>query len=128
MVVPTKYRDELAGESEGKLTLTRSQDECLLMLPRTVWTVKREEIVRWDMQYLVYKRLYLGSASDVEMDSAGRVLISPELREAAGMPLDAKVMLVGMGSHFEIWEAGAYEASLARPVVAGTPAPVNFSF
>jgi len=128
MVVPTKYRDELLAESEGKLTLTRSGDACLLLLPRTVWMVKREQIVQWDLQYQVHKRLFLGSASDVEMDNAGRVLIAPELRDAAAMPIDAKVMLVGMGSHFEVWEAGAYEASLAPTVVARAPAPINFSF
>jgi MraZ protein len=128
MVVPTKYRDTLQAESEGKLTLTRSRDGCLYLMPRTVWLIKREEIVGWGMEFVIDKRLYLGSASDVDMDSAGRVLIAPELRDAASLPLDAKVMLVGMGSHFEVWEAGAYEASLAAPVVAAVPPPPKFSF
>ena len=42
------------------------------------------------------------------MDGAGRVLVSPELR-AAGR-LEKEVMLLGMGSHFELWDAQTYAA------------------
>ena len=36
-------------------------------------------------------------------DGAARILISPELRAAAGLKKD--VLLMGMGSHFELWDA-----------------------
>ena len=39
---------------------------------------------------------------DVEIDASSRVLIAPELRDSAGLERD--VMLVGMGSHFELWD------------------------
>jgi MraZ protein len=126
MVVPTKHRDAIQLQSEGRLTFTRSPDPCLLLLPRPVWEHKREQIAKWDLQFKAYQRLFLGSASDVEMDNAGRVLIAPELREAAGMSLEAKVMLVGLGTHFEVWEAAAYEASLATAVPSGVPAGFAF--
>ena len=128
MVVPTKHRDALMVESEGKLTLTRSPDQCLLLLPRPFWERKRVELVQLGAQQQAIKRLYLGSASDVEMDNAGRVLLSPELREAGQMAADAKVMLVGMGSYFEVWEASAYEKNLAAIVAAGIPPTLEFSF
>jgi MraZ protein len=50
-----------------------------------------------------WQRIFLGYATDVEMDTAGRILIAPELRAAVG--LDKEVMMMGMGSHFEIWDA-----------------------
>ena len=46
------------------------------------------------------------------MDSAGRMLVSPVLRDFAG--LDKEVMLVGQGSHFELWGMEAWRAQLAQ--------------
>ena len=47
-------------------------------------------------------------------ESTGRVLLSPELREAAMMGKEA--LLLGNGSHFELWDKGVYTAkeALAR--------------
>jgi hypothetical protein len=44
---------------------------------------------------------------DVELDGTGRVLISPELRQAAGLTREA--MLLGMGRHFELWDKATYD-------------------
>ena len=46
------------------------------------------------------------------MDSAGRMLVSPVLRDFAG--LDKEVMLVGQGSHFELWNMESWRAQLAQ--------------
>jgi MraZ protein len=56
------------------------------------------------------QRLLVGYAEDMQMDAAGRLLISPALREFAG--LDKHAMLVGQGSHFEIWNLDAWRAQL----------------
>jgi MraZ protein len=65
------------------------------------------------------KRIFLGSAMDVDMDGTGRVLVSPELRQAAGLTRDA--MLLGMGQHFELWDKATYEAKEAEAMQAGLP-------
>ena len=51
------------------------------------------------------------------MDGTGRVLVSPELRAAAGLTRDA--MLLGMGSHFELWDKTTYDAKEAEAIEAG---------
>jgi MraZ protein len=48
-----------------------------------------------------WQRILLGNASDVEMDSAGRILVAPELRAAVVWP---RGVLSGMLTHFEIWD------------------------
>ncbi|HLS17525.1 MAG TPA: division/cell wall cluster transcriptional repressor MraZ [Paenalcaligenes sp.] len=101
MSIPTRYRDPLVSEQEGRLTLTRHPDGCLLLYPRSVWETKREQIAALPMSARAFQRLLLGSAHDVEMDSAGRILITAELRQAAA--LEREAMLLGMGGHFEIW-------------------------
>ena len=129
MSVPTRHRDALTLQSEGRLTLTRHPHGCLLMFPRPVWEARREEIALWPMSARPWQRIFLGNASDVEMDGAGRVLISPELRAATALKPDSKVMLLGMGSHFEIWDVAAHEKNEAETLAAGLPPDLaNFSF
>nr|MBP6355281.1 division/cell wall cluster transcriptional repressor MraZ [Nitrosomonas sp.] len=48
------------------------------------------------------QRLLVGNASDVEMDTTGRILVSPPLRQFAGLSKD--VVLVGQGAKFELWD------------------------
>ena len=43
---------------------------------------------------------------DVVMDAAGRVLVSPALRSYAS--LDKRVMLIGQGNKFELWDEGKW--------------------
>jgi MraZ protein len=47
-------------------------------------------------------RLYLGHAEELEMDSQGRILLPQHLREFAY--LDKRIVLVGQGGKFEIWD------------------------
>ena len=129
MTVPAKHRDALKLQSEGRLTITRHPDGCLLMFPRSVWEQTRVEIAAWPMSAKQWQRIFLGNASDADMDSAGRVLIAPELRAATGLSPDSRVMLLGMGSHFEIWEATAHEKNEAATLAAGFPEDLkHFSF
>ena len=127
MSIPAKHRDALALQCEGRLTLTRHPHGCLLFFPRPVWETHRDQIAAWPMSARAWQRVFLGNACDVEMDSAGRVLISPELRAAVG--LEKEVMMLGMGSHFEIWDAAKLAADEASAVAGGMPDVLsNFSF
>ncbi len=127
MSIPAKHRDALAIQCEGRLTLTKHPEGCLLFFPRPVWEIHREKIAAWPMSARAWQRIFLGNACDVEMDSAGRILISPELRSAVGLSKD--VMLLGMGSHFEIWDASKLADNEQAAVAGGTPDVLsNFSF
>jgi MraZ protein len=114
-------------QCEGRITLTKHPHGCLLLFPRPVWEIHREQIAGWPMSARAWQRIFLGNASDVEMDSAGRILISPESRTAALLTRD--VMLLGMGSHFEIWDAARLEESESQAIANGMPDVLNnFSF
>lgn len=127
LTVPARHRDALTVQCEGRVTLTRHPDGCLMLFPRPVWEVHRERIAALPISARPWQRIFLGSAADVDMDSAGRILIAPELRQAAGLTKD--VMLLGMGSHFEVWDSGALDAKDQEAIAAGMPeALANFSF
>jgi len=98
-----------------------------MLFPRPVWEQHRQQIAQWPMQARAWQRIFLGYATDVEMDTAGRILISPELRAAVG--LEREVMMMGMGSHFEIWDAAKQAEKEQQAIEAGTPDVLaNFSF
>ena len=125
--IPTRYRDALTSQEQGRLTLTRHPDGCLLLYPRSVWEERREAIARFPMSARALQRLLLGNALDVDMDAAGRILVSPELRQAAG--LTREVMLLGMGGHFELWDAAEWARREAEDLAKGmTDALEDFSF
>ena len=127
MTIPTRHRDALAEQAEGRLTLTRHPDGCLLVYPRPVWEEKRTQIAALPMSARAFQRLLLGSAQDVELDGAGRVLVAPELRSAAG--LTREVMLLGMGTHFELWDAATLAEREKADLEKGMAEVLNqFSF
>ena len=127
MSIPARHREALQTQAEGRVTLTKHPDGCLLLFPRPEWEVFRGRIAALPMDAHWWKRIFLGNAADVEMDGAGRVLIAPELRTAA--MLDKEVMLLGMGSHFEIWDAAKLDDSEAQAIAGGMPDVLNnFSF
>ncbi|TDR30828.1 division/cell wall cluster transcriptional repressor MraZ [Hydromonas duriensis] len=127
MLIPTKYRDALTVQCGGQLTVTRHPHGCLLLLPRTVWADMEREIAAWPMAARSWQRIFMGNATDVDIDNAGRILIAPELRSKAGLTKD--VVMLGMGSHFEIWDAAQHDANEAATLAAGMPDILNgFSF
>jgi MraZ protein len=114
-------------QADGRLTLTRHPDGCLLVYPRPVWETKREQIAAFPMQARSLQRLLLGNAQDVELDGTGRILIAPELRSAASLERD--VMLLGLGAHFELWDAAALARHEQETLGQGMPEVLNqFSF
>lgn len=98
-----------------------------MVFPRPAWETFRDKVAALPMSASGWKRIFLGNAMDIEIDGAARVLISPELRAAAG--LSKEVMLLGMGSHFELWDAQRYATHEAEVMAQAMPdALQDFSF
>lgn len=93
--VPTRHRDALLSLAEGQVTFTKHPDGCLLLFPRPEWLQFRERVAQLPITAQWWKRIFLGNAMDAEMDATGRLLISPELREATG--LTKEVLMLAWG-------------------------------
>ncbi|MBK1684737.1 MULTISPECIES: division/cell wall cluster transcriptional repressor MraZ [Rhodoferax] len=117
--VPTRHRDVLSATASGQLTITKHPDGCLMIFARPEWEKFRERIGSLPMSAQWWKRIFLGNAMDVEIDATGRVLVSPELRAAAGITKEA--VLLGMGSYFELWDKATYDAKEAQAMQGGMP-------
>jgi len=132
LAVPSSHREALHVQAEGRLVVTAHPHGCLLLYARPAWEPIRDRIMSYssfDRQTSMLQRLLVGFAKDVDMDAAGRVLLAPELRKYAA--LDKQVMLVGQGSHFEIWSAEAWDKQLEQVIAQGDsllpPGMENFS-
>jgi len=127
LTVPARHREVLVATAAGQLTITKHPEGFLLVFPRPEWEGFREKVMALPMEAAAWKRVFIGNAMDVEIDASSRVLISPELRAAAGLSRD--VMLLGLGHYFELWDRerhAAFDAGLAQ-----VPMPEsikNFSF
>lgn len=97
-----------------------------MIFPQPAWEAFSAKIVALPMSSLPLKRLYLSNASTVELDGTGRILISPELREAAG--LSKETTLRGMGPYFELWDKLTYDAldALSKKSMREVP-PAEFA-
>ena len=111
MAVPSRHRDALVVAGEGRLVVTAHPHRCLLLYPRPSWEPIRDQILAASSlqpESAMVRRLLVGFAEEVELDGAGRLLISPSLRQYAG--LEKEVWLIGQGRHFEIWSAAGWKA------------------
>ena len=104
LAIPARHREALVEAADGQLVLTAHPHRCLLLYPEPAWLPIRDKVLATSSlnpQAASIKRLLVGNARDETLDSAGRLLIAPELRQFAA--LEKQVWLVGLGSHFEIW-------------------------
>jgi MraZ protein len=111
MAIPARHRDALIASAEGRLVLTAHPHRCLLLYPQPAWEPIRAKILAapsLEPQSAMLRRLLVGFAVDSDMDSAGRLLVAPELRQYAG--LEKEIWLVGQGSHFEVWSDAGWRA------------------
>ena len=105
MAMPTRYRDRLQERSGGQVVVTVDRDHCLLVYPLPEWEEIERKLVRLpslNKQARRLQRLLIGHATESQLDSNGRVLLSQPLREFAGLQRHA--VLIGQGNKFELWD------------------------
>lgn len=117
--MPGRHRLAFEGEANKDVTVTRHLHRCLLIYQRPAWEKFRDDtVIPLQDQWL--KRLFLGSAMDVKLDATFRLLVSPELRVAAGLVREVK--LIGMGDHFELWDKATHDAEEAAALASSETA------
>ncbi|MEM7002518.1 MAG: division/cell wall cluster transcriptional repressor MraZ [Pseudomonadota bacterium] len=114
MALPSRNRDAVLLAADGKVVVTIDMRErCLLLYPLPEWEVvqrKLEGLSNINPQARLLQRLLIGHATDLELDSNGRILLPALLREYAS--LDKKLILVGQGNKIEIWAQDQWQGSM----------------
>ncbi len=123
VTVPARHRETLNALCGNQLTICRHPVGCLMVFPRPAWLAFRDKLLAMPMSADGWRRLFMGSAVDVEIDSAARVLVSPELRAAAG--LDKEVLLLGNGARLELWDPVRHAAREAETLAGPMPTAIQ---
>jgi MraZ protein len=119
ITVPSRWRDLLMASVSGQMVVAKNPDGCLALYPLPVWEQFEQSVLSLSTEDEAWRRFFIGSATEVEIDSASRVLLPPELREWAGLEREVKFM--GVGPHFELWDMARYEAREAEAIAKGRP-------
>ncbi len=104
MIVPSKFRDQLGG----KCMLTKGFDACLYIYTMDDYEQMADKIAQLpqsDAGFREFIRDFFGNSVICELDSQGRILIPPHLREYAHITKDLVTM--GAMNKVEIWSAEA---------------------
>jgi MraZ protein len=122
LTVPSKWRDQINEKAAGQLVLCKDPSGCLGLYPPSVFSQLADVLVALTGEDAdEWRRLYLGSQNELEIDSGSRILIPPELRRWAGFEEQGKVVFMGVGAHFELWDPARSEARESQVIAKGKP-------
>ncbi len=101
VALPAKFRTKVSGGA----IITRGLDRCLFVFTVKEWEGLAQKLIALPLAQAnsrAFVRLMLSGATDVELDSQGRILIPDYLRKYAGLGKEAKI--TGVYNRMEIWD------------------------
>jgi MraZ protein len=108
IAIPLKLRKNIAPKSKKRFVVTRGLERCLYLYPQDEWD-KLESFSRSlsfrDAADRDFVRALFQWADDVEPDGQFRIMLSPELKQYAG--IENEVVILGVLDRMEIWSPAA---------------------
>jgi MraZ protein len=108
-LVPGGLKKQLP-EGDNRFVISRGFEKCLTLYPLKSWepiVARIAQLNDFDPKVREFKRLFLGGATEVELDGAGRLLIPPQLKQFA--VLDKDIVLAADLDKINIWDASKYK-------------------
>jgi len=109
-LLPAAIKKQIGVESNNLFIINRGLEKCLSLYPLKSWEPIFEEISKlndFDPKARAFRRYFLNGATMMELDSAGRLLVPPNLKEHAGLEKD--IVLVSAVNKIEIWDKSKYQ-------------------
>ena len=119
LAVPIRYRDTVAEQCGNRMVLTYSafDSRSLWLQPEKTWERVRDDVMalpNFNASHRSLQRRLVGSATVVEPDGNGRILLPPSLRQVSG--LEKRVIFLGLGNRFEIWDEDTLNSQRAEEI------------
>ena len=108
-LLPAGFKKQLVEEAGSQFVINRGIETCLSLYPMQSWEpifAKVSKLNEFDPKVRQFRRYFLNGATNVELDTAGRLLIPKALMEYAGLEKD--VVLVSAVDKIEIWDKTKY--------------------
>jgi MraZ protein len=107
--LPAKMRKNIAPEAGDTFVLTRGYETCIFVYPNDEWLLLEESIRKLhtsDPKHRQFMRTLLELATEVQIDSASRLMLPKDLLEFGKIENDVKI--IGVLGHIEIWNPTVY--------------------
>jgi MraZ protein len=109
-LLPAAIRKRLPESAPNEFVINRGFEKCLTLYPAATWQPIMEGISKlndFDPKVREFRRYFFNGATELELDTAGRLLIPPNLKEHAN--IDKDIVLVGSMQKIEIWDKAKYK-------------------
>ena len=134
-LLPAGFKKQLPEVSTEHFVINRGFEKCLSLYPMKSWKPIFAEINNlndFDPKVRQFRRYFLNGATQVELDSANRILLPKNLMDHAGLIKD--IVLVSAINKIEIWDKQKYQeffetfspeafSNLAKEVMTGDQNP-----
>jgi MraZ protein len=112
-LLPAGFKKQLPDEELQRFVINRGFEGCLVLYPIKTWEPLFADLSRqndFEPKFREFRRQFLNGATFVEPDSAGRLLVPPNLKEYAVLEKD--IVLVAAINKLEIWDSNKYKKQL----------------
>ena len=119
LALPAKFR----GQLDRGAVISKGMGRCLSVYTIARWEEKSTALVTDKVaeELRDFERRIYPSASEVELDSQGRLVIPAKLREYAS--LGNEVTIAGVRDHVEIWDRKTWQAYQQKLDAKGNGVP-----
>jgi MraZ protein len=108
-LLPAGFRKQLPEEGGDQFVINRGFEQCLTLYPMDTWNRLSEQLGKlndFNPKAREFKRLFLNGANKVELDGAGRMLLTKPQMEFAGIKKEMVLSL--QGDKAELWDKDTY--------------------
>jgi MraZ protein len=108
-LLPAGFKKQLPEQGGNLFVINRGFEKCLTLYPQQSWDpifLQISKLNDFDPKVREFRRYFLNGATQVELDSAGRLLLPKNLTEHAGLQKD--IVLVSALNKIEIWDKTKY--------------------
>ena len=109
-LLPSGFKKQIPDNEAASFVLNRGFEKCLSLYTSKSWKPIFSDLSNlndFDPKVRQFKRYFLNGATQVELDTAGRILLPKSLMEYAG--LEKEIVLVSAIDKFEIWDKTKYK-------------------
>lgn len=109
-LLPAGIKKQLPEGEGAKFVINRGFEKCLTLYPMASWQPIFSSISHlndFDPKVREFRRYFLNGATELEPDTAGRLLIPKNLMDHASLNKD--IVLVAALNKIEIWDKAKYQ-------------------
>jgi len=104
-ILPARFREKIKTLKKKKLHITRGLEGCLALYTDVAWQDiegKLESLPFTKQQSRTFNRLFFSGASEIDIDSQGRISLPEYLKKFA--QIKREIIIIGVVNRIEVWD------------------------